>query len=92
MVLDSGDSDSGTLRKLIPNQDIYDKVKELADGTPNVGADGKEHSFYSVEYGKVLWIHQTLDAREHSIMWRLLRSLRRSKKLRKEQLFPLLYR
>jgi hypothetical protein len=39
---------------LIANQELYTKVKELAEGTPNyVGEDGKEHSFYSVEYGKV---------------------------------------
>ena len=39
--------------KMLSREDVYTKVKELAEGTANIGDDGKEHSFYSAEYGKV---------------------------------------
>jgi hypothetical protein len=48
----SGNEDNAA-SKLLTNEDIYNKVKEITEGTSNIGEDGKEHSFYSVEYGKV---------------------------------------
>ena len=51
MLLDSDDT-SRAYKKLAIHE-IYNKARELAEGTLNIGEDGKEHSFYSLEYGKM---------------------------------------
>jgi hypothetical protein len=48
-VINNGSSINDASLKVIPNQQIYDEVYKLADGSPT----DKQYAFYSVDYGEV---------------------------------------